>query len=146
MLKRIFTLSFILLIFSSVAQAAVNKVAIVDMQKVFNKSPQIQALRKEEGIKQKEFAQFIKKAGEDIKKQTDPAKKKALAEKYDKELRAKQEANAKSFKTRSESIDKNINATIAQQAKAMGYDLVLVKGVALYGGDDITDAILKVLK
>ena len=53
---------------------------------------------------------------------------------------------AKNRKAKLEAINKNISDTIAQQAKMLGYDLVVVKGVVLYGGDDITDKILKNLK
>lgn len=146
MFKKIFALGLFLFICANLVQADVKKVAVVDIQKVVTKSAQVQALKKEQDTKKKELASFIKKAGEDIKKQTDPAKKKSLAASYDKQLKAKQDANAKAYKTKLETIDKNINATIIQQAKAMGYDLVLTKGVVLYGGDDITEAVLKVVK
>ena len=146
MIKKIFLLILFSTLTFTAAFAQINKVAVVDVQKVVNKSAQVQALKKEQDNKRKELAQFIKKAGEDIKKQSDPAKKKALVQKYDKELKAKQEANSKTYKTKLETIDKNINATITQQAKAMGYDLVLIKGAVLYGGDDITEAISKVVK
>ena len=139
MLKKIFSLGLFIFLCANIAQADVKKVAIVDIQKVVNKSAQVQALKKEQDTKKKELANFIKKAGEDIKK-ADPAKKKSIAENYDKQLKNKQEANAKAYKTKLEAIDKSINATIVQQAKAMGYDVVL------YGGDDITEAILKVVK
>ena len=129
-----------------ISEANVKKVAVVDIQKVINKSAQVQALKKNEESKRKELATLINKAGEEIKKQSDTAKKKALAEKYDKEIRAKQEANAKAYQTKLEAIDKSINATITQQAKAMGYDMVLLKGIVLFGGDDITETILKVVK
>ena len=124
----------------------VKKVAVVDVQEVVAKSVQVQNLKKEQDAKRKELAQFIKKAGDDIKKQTSEDKKKELAKKYDKELNLKREANEKAYKTKLQAIDKNISATIVQQAKAMGYDLVLTKGVVLYGGDDITGAISKVVK
>ena len=146
MLKKIFSLGLFLFICTNIAHADVKKVAIVDVQKVVNKSAQVQALKREQDNKKKELANFIKKAGEDIKKQTDPAKKKTLAASYDKQLKAKQEANAKAYKTKLEAADKNITNAIIQQAKAQGYDLVLTKGVVLYGGDDITEAILKVVK
>jgi Skp family chaperone for outer membrane proteins len=146
MFKKIFASAIFLFMCANLAQADVKKVAVVDIQKVVTKSAQVQALKKEQDTKKKELASFIKKAGEDIKKQTDPAKKKSLAASYDNQLKAKQDANAKAYKTKLETIDKNINTTIIQQAKAMGYDLVLTKGVVLYGGDDITEAILKVVK
>ena len=146
MLKRlILVLSFLVLI-SPFAQADVKKIAVVDVQKVVNKSAQVQALKKEQEAKNKEIANFIKKAGEDIKKEADINKKKALMDKYDKDLKTKREANLKVYKTKLEAIDKSINATIVQQAKNLGYDMVLTKGVVLYGGDDITEAILKVVK
>ena len=146
MLKKITILTAFIILTCNLAQADVKKVAVVDVQKIVNKSAQVQVLKKEQQAKQKEMAQFIKKAGEDIKKQPDEKQRKALAKKYDTELKAKREANAKTYKTKLETADKNITNTIIQQAKAQGYDLVLTKGVVLYGGDDITESILKVVK
>lgn len=146
MLKRLILVLSFLVFISPLAQADVKKVAVVDVQKVVNKSAQVQALKKEQEAKNKELANFIKKAGEDIKKEADINKKKALMDKYDKDLKTKREANLKVYKTKLEAIDKSINATIVQQAKNLGYDMVLTKGVVLYGGDDITEAILKVVK
>lgn len=146
MMKKILSLLAIVSLTTSVAMADVKKVAVVDVQAVVAKSVQVQNLKKEQDAKRKEMAQFIKKAGEDIKKQTTEAKKQELAKKYDNELNAKREANEKAYKTKLQAIDKNISDTIVQQAKAMGYDLVLTKGVVLYGGDDITGAVSKVVK
>ncbi len=146
MFKKFTVLTAFIILTCNLAQADVKKVAVVDVQKIVNKSAQVQALKKEQQAKQKEMAQFIKKAGEDIKKQPDEKQRKALAKKYDADLKAKREANAKTYKTKLETADKNITNTIIQQAKAQGYDLVLTKGVVLYGGDDITESILKVVK
>ena len=147
MIKKIVTFAVLLGVFSSCSTAfAETKVAVVDIQKVVNNSSQIKSLKKEQEAKKKEFAQFIKKAGDEIKKQPDLAKKKALAEKYDKEFAAKQEANAKAYKAKAEAADKNISDSIAKQAKALGYDVVFAKGVVLYGGDDITESVLKIVK
>ena len=146
MLKRLVLFLSILFLVSPIAQANANKIAVIDVQKVVNKSAQVQALKKEQEAKRKELASFIKKAAEEINKETDSAKKKALMDKYDKQLKTKQETDLKAYKTKLEAIDKNINTTIIQHAKTMGYDMVLTKGVVLYGGDDITEAILKVVK
>ena len=111
-----------------------------------NKSAQVQALKKEQEAKSKEIRNFIKKANDEIKAQTDEKKKQDLVKKYEKELSAKREANAKVYKTKLEAIDKTISATINNYAKTNGYDLVIVKGAVLYGGDDITEAVSKVVK
>ena len=146
MVKKFFLFVLSTVLTCSIVQANVNKIAIVDVQKVVNKSAQVQALKKEEEAKHKEIAQLIKKGGEEIKAQTDISKRREIAQKYDKQIKSKQEANIKSYKAKLEAIDKNINTAIIQQAKAMGYDMVLTKGIVLYGGDDITDAILKIVK
>lgn len=146
MIKRFIIFICFLALTNSVVQASVNKVAVVDVQKVVTKSAQVQALKRDQELKRKDLANLINKANNEINKQTDESKKKALAEKYNKEIATKQESNAKIYAKKLQAADSSINATIAQQAKALGYDIVLTKGSVLYGGDDITEAILKVVK
>ena len=43
-------------------------------------------------------------------------------------------------------LDSSISQQINDKAKADGYDLVLSKGIVLYGGKDITSEIIKVVK
>lgn len=131
---------------TTTAFADTKNIAVVDVQAVVSKSAQVQALRKERELKSQELAKFINNASADIKKQTDPKKREELAKKYEKELTAKKEANAKTYKAKLQAVDKSISDTINAQAKAMGYDIVLTKNVVLYGGDDITEAISKVVK
>ena len=144
MIKKICSLALLLAFCTPVF--AVEKVAVIDVQKVVNKSAQVQALKKEQEAKSKEIRNFIKKANDEIKAQTDEKKKQDLVKKYEKELSAKREANAKVYKTKLEAIDKTISATINNYAKTNGYDLVIVKGAVLYGGDDITETVSKVVK
>lgn len=148
MFKKLVLLLFVGIITgaTTMAMADVKKIAVVDVQTVVNKSAQVQALKKEQELKKQETIKFINNARADVNKQTDPKKKEELTKKYDKELAAKREANAKAYKTKLQAIDKSISDTINAQAKAMGYDMVLTKGVVLYGGDDITEAVSKVVK
>lgn len=148
MFKKLLSLALVGIItgMAATALADVQKIAVVDVQAVVSKSAQVKALRKEREAKSQELVKFINNAGADIKKQTDPKKKEELAKKYEKELNAKKEANAKAYKTKLQAIDKSISDTITSQAKVMGYDMVLTKGVVLYGGDDITEAVSKVVK
>ncbi len=147
MIKKILSLLLFAIFISGIsAQADTTKIAIVDVPKIVNNSAQVKALQKEQDAKKAELVKFIKNARVEINKQTDPKKKEALTQKYNKELDAKREANAKAYKTKLEAIDKNITSAIVTQAKAQGYDIVLTKGVVLYGGDDITESISKVVK
>lgn len=122
------------------------KVAVVDVNAVVSKSAQVQALKKEQQTKLQELQKWLNNARTDIAKQSTDENKQKLAKKYDAEFAKKQEAIKKNYATKLQAIDKSITATIAQEAKAQNYNLVLSKGSVLYGGDDITASIAKVVK
>jgi len=123
-----------------------SKIAVVDVSSVVNSSSQVQALKKEQQAKAKDLMTFIEKARKDVAATTDTKKKQALEDKYNKELNTKRAAMDKNYAAKLEAIDKSISAQIASQAKAGGYDIVLAKGVVLYGGSDITEAVKKAVK
>ena len=74
------------------------------------------------------------------------AEKKAAEEKYNKELMAKKEKMDQDYAARLKALDTSISQQINEKAKADGYDLVLSKGIVLFGGNDITSEIIKVVK
>ena len=119
------------------------KVAVVDVQQVVASSAQVKALKKEQQAKTEEVIKYIDKARKDVASVSDEKKKKALEDKYNKELVTKRETLEKDYATKLQAIDKNISSTIETQAKAKNYNVVLAKGVVLYGGDDITADIVK---
>lgn len=123
-----------------------SKIAVVDVTSVVNSSSQVQALKKEQQAKAKDLMTFVEKARKDVAGTTDAKKKQALEDKYNKELNAKKTAMDKNYTAKLEAIDKAISAQIANQAKTGGYDIVLAKGVVLYGGSDITEAVKKAVK
>ena len=123
-----------------------SKIAVVDVSSVVNSSSQVQALKKEQQAKAKDLMTFIEKARKDVAATTDVKKKQALEDKYNKELNTKKAAMDKNYTIKLEAIDKAISAQIANQAKAANYDIVLAKGVVLYGGTDITEAVKKAVK
>lgn len=133
---------------SSVAFAAPEpqKIAVVDIQKVVSASAQVKALKASQEAKNKELAAFIKKAQEDVNKQTDVNKKKSLAESYEKQLKAKREANIKDYTTKLKAADANITAQIGKKATELGYTMVIPKSTVIWGGDDITETVLKGIK
>ena len=123
-----------------------KKIAVVDIQKVVAASSQVKALKASQDAKNKELTAFIKNAQADVNKQTDAKKKKSLAESYEKQLKQKREANVKEYTTKLKAADANITAQIGKKATELGYTMVLPKSAVVWGGDDITDTILKVIK
>ena len=122
------------------------KVAVVDLNAVVSKSAQVQALKKEQQTKLQELQKWLETVRADVQKQSTQEGKDKLIKKYDAEFAKKQEAIKKNYATKLQAIDKSITATIATEAKAKNYNLVLSKGMVLYGGDDITASISKVVK
>ena len=131
-------------------QSAVNaegfNVAIVDVPQVVAASAQVQSLKKDQQAKAEEVMKFIEKARKDVSSITDANKKKSAEEKYTKELQQKREKMEIEYATKLKAIDASISQQIEAQAKAQGYDLVLSKGIVLYGGKDITSEIIKAVK
>ncbi len=134
--------------FNSMANSngAVSKIAVVDIPQVVSQSTQVKNLKAEHDKKKNEMIQFMNKAKSEVDAQTDINKKKAVAQKYEKELAAKREAAAKDYTKKLAQIDKDITAVITKQAQSMGYDMVLAKTSVIYGGDNITDTVVKNIK
>ncbi len=134
--------------FNSMANsnAAISKIAVVDVPQIVAKSSQVKSLKAEHDKKKAELIQLMNKAKSEVDAQTDINKKKSIAQKYDKELSAKREAAAKDYAKKLADIDKNITAVITKQAQAAGYDMVIAKASVLYGGDNITEQIIKNIK
>ncbi len=148
-LKKLTALSIVSIMMAGATAFAVpqpQKIAVIDVQKVVSASTQVKALKKSQEAKNKEIQNFIKSAQADIAKQTTDKNKKSMTEKYEKQLKARKEANAKEYTTKLKEADASITAQIGQQARAMGYTMVLPKSSVVFGGDDITEAMLKVIK
>jgi outer membrane protein len=125
---------------------AEGRIAVINTKAVVQKSAQLQALNKEQQTKLKDLEKWIQTCQADIAKQQTQAGKEKLAKKYDAELKKKQEAITTSYKEKIKVIDKSISDTIAAQARAKGYDMVISKDVVMFGGDDITESVLSVVK
>lgn len=69
-----------------------------------------------------------------------------MVKKYENDLSYVKNTNDKNYSKKLAEIDKSISKTIQTESKKAGYDLVLAKGVVLYGGTDITDSISKIVK
>ena len=130
----------------STSVIAASNVAVVDVQAVVAKSAQVQALKKEQQTKMQDLEKWLNTAKADVETQKTQEGKEKLLKKYNSEFEKKKADIAKNYQTKLQAIDKSISATIAEQAKLKGYDMVISKGVVVYGGDDITADVQKVVK
>ena len=130
----------------STSVIAASNVAVVDVQAVVAKSAQVQALKKEQQTKMQDLEKWLNTAKADVEKQKTQEGKEKLLKKYNSEFEKKKTDIAKNYQTKLQAIDKSISATIAEQAKLKGYDMVISKGVVVYGSDDITADVQKVVK
>lgn len=130
---------------AAVAPSAI-KIGVVDVNSVVSSSAQVKALKAQQDAKKKELVKWLDTVKSDIQKQSSQENKVKLAQKYDKELIKKQEANQNEYVKKLETIDKSISKTINDTAKAKGYTIVFAKSSVLYGGDDLTAEIKKVVK
>lgn len=122
------------------------KIAVVDVQQVVLSSNQVQTLKKQHEEKANELKSMLTKAQKEISAKTDEKERKDLIKKYDNQIKDFKNKNDKAYEAKLLEIDKSISNSIQTEAKKNGYDLVLAKGMVLYGGDDITNNIKKVVK
>lgn len=124
--------------------ASKANIAVVDVQKVLESSPEINALNVDRKNKVNELVSFVEKARADVAKETNATKKKTLEDNYTKELNQRKEALDKEYIKKISDIDKDITELI--NSKTSDYDLVLKKSSVIEGGTDITNEIIKGLK
>ena len=144
-MKKTLLLALTLLFVTGVVMAE-QKIAVVDIPAVITKSAQVQTLKKEHQTKIQDLEKWLKTVQADVEKQQTKESKEKLLKKYNAEFTKKKESIAKTYQTKLKAIDKNITETISTTAKAKGYDIVISKNVVIYGGDDITTEIQKLVK
>ena len=142
-LLTILSLSALLMTTAAYAAPEAQKIAVVDIQKVVAASSQVKTFNAETYTG---MAYVTGAINEENITNKDAKKKKSLAESYEKQLKQKREANVKEYTTKLKAADANITAQIGKKATELGYTMVLPKSAVVWGGDDITDTILKVIK
>ena len=133
--------------FNSMAISATDmKVAVVNVAQVVEKSAQVNALKSEQEKKIKDLQSWLGNVKKDIEKQKTKEGKEKLTKQYDATFVKKQQEIRDNYTKKLAAIDKSISTTIAAEAKAQGYSLVLAKSIVLYGGTDITNAVATKVK
>ena len=145
-MKKTLSLVLTALILGTGVVMAEQRIAVVDVQAVVAKSAQVQALKKEQQTKMQDLEKWLKSAQADVEKQQTKEGKEKLFKKYNAEFTKKKEAIAKDYQARLQAVDKSITDTISSTAKSKGYNMVISKGVVVFGGDDITADVQKVVK
>ena len=145
-MRKTLSLVLTLIILGSGIAMAEQRIAVVDVQAVVASSAQVQALKKEQQAKMQDLEKWLKTAQTDVEKQKTQEGKEKLLKKYNTEFAKKKEALAKDYTARLQAVDKSITDTIATQAKLKGYNMVISKGVVVFGGDDITADVKKTVK
>ena len=145
-MKKILSLSLIALVLGTGIATAEQRIAVVDVPAVVSKSAQVKALEREQQVKMQNLDKWLKTAQADVAKQKTQEGKEKLLSKYNADFAKRREAMAKDYQTRLQAIDKSITDTITATARAKGYNMVISKGVVIYGGDDITADVQKVVK
>lgn len=136
-------------VFNSFASSKTNSgvnIAVVDINKVIKNYDKVNILKDQQKVKLDELKKFVEDAKKEIVDEKDTTKKKALENKYNKELQDKKKVINTEYEKQLADINKNVTATINNIGKTGNYDLILVKSSVLYGGKDITDDVLKTLK
>jgi len=123
-----------------------SRVAVVDIAKVVASSAQVQNLKAEQDAQNAELVQWIQNAQNSVNEEKDQEKKEKLAQKLNEELNSKRNVYAQHYISALQTVEQNINSTIADEAHKKGYKFIIAKGMILGGGDDITDDIIKVVK
>ena len=127
-------------------QCSKSKVAVADIQKIVSKSQQVQNLKTEQMSKAQKLVEWLQNAQNEVKAEADEEKQKALLQKFNEEFAAKRDEIQQQYEEKLKAIDESITQTITDEAKKRGYKLVIAKGFTIYGGDDITEDIAKIVK
>ncbi len=123
-----------------------SKVAVVDIMSIVSKSEQVQNLKAQQAAQSEALGQWLQAAQAEVEKIEDKKKKEELSQQRAAEFVQKRDAVAQQYATLLEEADKSITNSIIEVAKKKGYKLVVPKNLVIYGSDDITDEVEKVIK
>ena len=119
------------------------KVAVVDINKVMDKSSQVQSLKISQEKQAKELETLISKAQNELANEHDPNKFVQLEANYKKQIETKRDAIDEEYSRKMVQITTDIKSLISNEAKKTDYNLVLPTGIVISGGDDITENVIK---
>ena len=142
-MKKLISLFAILALCSPVM--AVEKYASVDLDKVLKGYKKTATINNNIQKQEAAIRVYIVDAQKNIVAATKEADRKKLEEKYAKELQTKVDKLQKDKISALQSLEKDVKKAIDTEGKNGNYSLILTNTNALYGAEDITDKIIKIL-
>ena len=124
----------------------VIKYGFVDVNKVVAASKAVEKANKERAAEKKKIIKFIEESANKMNKEEDEKKREVMKNQFDLDLTAKKSEMNKSYGEKLMKINNDINAELIKIAKDKDYQLILTKDAVLYGGDDLTQDLIKVVK
>ncbi len=121
-------------------------IAIVDINAIVANSKQVMALKNDQVAKSQELATWLQEAEKAVEAEKDAAKKEALLKQYSAEFAAKRDENNQYYNRQLQILDANITQLIINEARKQGYNVVLAKSNVVYGENDITADVVKLVK
>ena len=121
------------------------KIATIDIVAIARGSNEVMALRTYENKEREALNAYMAKAKTEITKEKDKSKQAVLQKKYVQSYKAKQSKIQTQIAKKSNEIDKKIYESIKKYADTKGYNLVFSKSALIYGGEDISAEIIKVI-
>lgn len=143
--KNLFLVMCCILMFAQISFAQ-EKIGIVDIQALVNKSEAVQTLKTEHTEQIKSLNGIISEAQNAIAKECDPQKIVELQDKYNAEFNRQKDDIDRQYQAKLNEIENSIRKDIEESAKKHCYDFVIAKSVVFYGGEDITDIVAKDIK
>lgn len=122
------------------------KIAVVDIVSIVNGSKDVATLRQNHAVRSQELSQWLQLAQNEVNNQADQNAKQTLFQKYNAEFAQRRNAVNQMYQQELAVVDKNISSIIMDEAKKLGYNMVLTKNVVVCGGDDITEEVRKLIK
>ena len=122
------------------------KVAYVDTNKLLASSKNIKAANDLREKQTKEMLAWYDTASADIQKQQTQQARTALINKYEAQLTQKKKTIKDAYSKKLKDADAQIDLVMTQKAKELGYDLVFRKDALLFGGTDITNHVVPLVK
>ncbi|MCQ2753903.1 MAG: hypothetical protein MJ231_02525 [bacterium] len=122
------------------------KMAYIDVNYIVNQSKDIQELKNETAIKNKDLQIWLSKVNTEVMEKGTRQEQEQLVNQYNQEYAMKQANIRQDYNLKLQQIDAKITGIIAEEAKKLDYDFIFAKGTLLYGGEDITLKIAELVK